>query len=229
MSISIVIPAYNESKNLPILISEIHKYLDNKLIFEILIVDDCSTDNTLEIVNNLLAGNIFLIKNKQNLGQSFSIFKGIEKAKNNTIVTIDADLQNNPKDILKLYNKYINNADLKLVGGIRTKRKDNLIKIYSSKISNRIRMFILHDDCIDTGCSLKIFDRNIFLNFPKFNGIHRFLPALYKGYGYSTAFIKVDHRYRIHGKSKYGLFNRLFRGIRDIIKVKRIISGINIK
>ncbi len=225
MSISIVIPAYNESKNLPILISEIYKYLDNKLIFEILIIDDCSTDNTTEIINNLLPGNIFLIKNKQNLGQSFSIIKGIEKAKNKTIVTIDADLQNNPKDILNLYKKYINNVDLKLVGGIRVKRKDNLIKIFSSKISNKIRMFILNDNCIDTGCSLKIFDKNIFLNFPKFNGIHRFLPALFKGYGYSTAFIKVDHRYRIHGKSKYGTIERLFRGIRDIIRVRKIINN----
>ena len=86
-----------------------------------------------------------------------------------------------------------------------------------------IRNKILNDDCIDTGCSLKVFDKNIFLSFPFFNGLHRFLPALFKGYGKNTFFLEVDHRPRISGISKYGTFDRLFKGVIDIIRVKKII------
>ena len=114
--------------------------------------------------------------------------------------------------------------NLKLIGGIRENRKDNYVKIISSKIANKIRQYLLNDNCKDTGCGLKIFDRNIFLLFPYFNGIHRFLPALFKGYGHKTDFINVNHRVRKYGKSKYGTIDRLFRGIRDIIKVKNIIN-----
>ena len=111
-----------------------------------------------------------------------------------------------------------------MVGGIRKKRQDSFIKILSSKIANYIRSKILNDNCKDTGCSLKVFSKNIFLEFPYFDGIHRFLPALFKGYGHKTDFINVNHRVRKYGKSKYGTIDRLFRGIRDIIKVKNIIN-----
>ena len=113
---------------------------------------------------------------------------------------------------------------MKLIGGIRRNRKDNFTKIISSKIANSIRSRILNDECIDTGCALKIFDKKIFLSFPFFDGVHRFLPALFKGYGYETLFIDVNHRKRNHGISKYGTMNRLFAGIRDIIKVKKILK-----
>ena len=122
-----------------------------------------------------------------------------------------------------LLDKYFSDDNLFLIGGIRVKRKDNLIKIYSSFFANLIRSFILDDGCKDTGCSLKVFDRDIFLSFPFFSGIHRFLPALFKGYGYKTSFLNVSHRPRIRGKSNYGTFDRLYRGIIDIVKVKRIL------
>ena len=98
------------------------------------------------------------------------------------------------------------------------------IKIISSRIANYIRKIVLKDNCNDTGCSLKIFDKNIFLKFPFFDGIHRFLPALFSGYGKKTFFINVDHRPRLHGYSKYGTYGRLFRGIRDLFKVAKIIK-----
>jgi len=113
---------------------------------------------------------------------------------------------------------------LSLIGGIRANRKDTYFKILASKIANLIRASILKDECIDTGCSLKIFDRNIFLSFPYFDGIHRFLPALFKGYGKRTFFMNVDHRSRLYGTSKYGNFFRMFKGIRDLIKVLKIIK-----
>ena len=102
---------------------------------------------------------------------------------------------------------------------------DNIIKIISSRIANKIRSFVLKDDCLDTGCSLKVFSKKIFLHFPFFDGIHRFLPALYKGYGYKTCFIPVDHRLRIYGKSNYGIKDRLFKEIFDLIRVKKIINN----
>ena len=110
-----------------------------------------------------------------------------------------------------------------LVGGIRKKRQDSLTKILSSRVANKIRSMIFNDGCNDTGCSLKIFDKQIFLKFPFFSGIHRFLPSLFTGYGYRTFFIDVDHRLRIKGSSNYGTLDRLFRGIIDIIKVRKII------
>ena len=120
---------------------------------------------------------------------------------------------------------YFSNKKYSLVGGIRRNRKDNLLKLISSKIANQIRSLILKDDCVDTGCSLKVFDKNTFLTFPFFDGLHRFLPALFKGFGKSTLFVDVDHRPRISGVSKYRTIDRLYKGIIDIIRVKKIIKN----
>ena len=228
MAASIIIPAYNEYSNLTILIEEINLALEGVIDFEIIIVDDCSSDNTQHLFIENKISNCKIITNKKNSGQSFSINKGVKNAKYETIITLDADLQNNPKDILDLYNIYISNSNLKLVGGIRAKRKDSFIKIISSKIANKIRMTVLQDQCPDTGCSLKVFDKKIFLSFPFFDGIHRFLPALFRGYNNETFFVNVDHRARKYGVSKYGTFKRLFRGIYDLIKVKKILNNYKI-
>ncbi len=225
MFFSIVIPVYNEQDNITILLNEINLSLVNyKNNYEIIIVDDCSTDNTKQVLKNIKISNIKLIQNLKNKGQSFSIRIGIENSKYNTIVTIDGDLQNNPADIPKMLLLYEEN-DFKLIGGIRAKRKDSLVKVFSSYLANLIRKSILNDGCIDTGCSLKIFDKEIFLTFPFFDGIHRFLPALFSGFGYKTFFIDVDHRKRYKGISKYGTFRRLIWGIRDINKVLKIIKN----
>jgi len=222
---SIVIPIFDEAQNIEALVNEIFNSLNDYHDFEVILVNDSSNDNTIDIVSALKKKfNIFLINNPKNKGQSFCIHKGVLESKNNTIVTIDGDGQNNPLDIPKLLEFYFSNEEISLVGGIRVKRKDNLIKIISSKIANTIRSKILKDRCEDTGCSLKVFDKNIFLQFPFFNGIHRFLPALFNGYGYKTFFTAVDHRPRIKGYSKYRTLDRLYRGIIDIIKVKKIIK-----
>ena len=227
MNFSIVIPVYNEDQNLLTLTQEILKSLStNEYNFEIIFVNDCSTDNTGIILKKIYSNNsnvIKIINNKKNQGQSISMINGIKKSIYNTIITLDGDLQNDPKDISNLVSVYFKNKDVDLVGGIRFNRKDSLIKKISSKIANNFRKMILNDDCIDTGCSLKIFNKRIFLLFPEFNGIHRFLPALFKGYGKKTLFINVNHRARIYGKSNYGTFIRLFAGIRDIFRVKKII------
>lgn len=223
---SIVIPVYNEKQNIENLIKEINQVLNDHYKYEIVLVNDNSTDGTNDILRKYKKINNYkVIKNNLNKGQSYSIHEGISIASYDIIITIDADGQNNPKDIPNLINIF-NENNYSLVGGIRKKRKDSLIKKISSIIANKIRSFILNDQCSDTGCSLKVFDKHIFLKFPYFDGIHRFLPALFKGYGHKTKFINVDHRKRLFGKSKYGTFSRMLKGIRDIFIVKRIIRDL---
>lgn len=223
---SIVVPLFNEEESIESLIYEIISSIEAYKSYEIVLVDDCSNDKTLEIINKFeINPNIKIIKNKLNRGQSYSIHKGISMSMYNTIITIDGDGQNVPSDIPLLIKAFNENKNVYLVGGIRNNRKDSFIKVASSKLANSIRSFILKDKCKDTGCSLKIFDKKIFLTFPYFNGIHRFLPALFLGFGYETKFINVDHRKRKFGYSKYGIFNRLFVGISDIIKVKKILKN----
>ena len=224
---SLIIPVYNEEKNIIILFKKIRSNLKSFYNYEIIFVNDASTDKTKQNIKKIIKENknLILINNKINLGQSFSIIKGIKKANSKTIITIDGDCQNDPKDIKTLYNKYISNQNIKLVAGIRKNRKDSATKIVSSIIANHIRNYFLKDDCIDTGCGLKVFDKNIFLQFYEFNGIHRFLPALYKGYGYKVSFCLVNHRPRKYGVSKYGTFKRAIKGIKDIFLVKKIIKN----
>lgn len=225
---SLVIPIFNEGENIEKLIDEIFSSLSSYESFELIFVNDASTDNTHKIIGALQKKyNFKTINNNKNYGQSFSISRGIKDSKHGIIVTLDGDGQNNPKDIPKLVDYYIGNKNISLVGGIRKKRSDSLVKIISSKLANKIRSQILKDECSDTGCSLKVFDKKIFLSFPYFDGIHRFLPALFKGYGCNNYYIDVDHRPREKGSSKYGTIERLYRGIFDIIRVMKIIKNFN--
>lgn len=221
---SIIIPVYNEEKNIVPLVERIFNCLDN-YEKEIIIVNDCSEDDTLLELNKVKKyKNLIILNHNINLGQSESINTGIKNAKNETIVTIDGDGQNDPDDIKKLIKIYFENDNIGLVGGIRAKRKDSFIKIYSSIFANKIRMFLLNDDCPDTGCSLKVFNKKIFLSFPFFDGIHRFLPALFIGFEHKTRYVEISHFPRKFGYSKYGTIDRLIKGIRDIIKVMKIIK-----
>jgi len=222
--ISIIIPVFNEEGNLKILLNEIQGSMSNFYNYEIIFINDCSSDRSLEILETFSSiKNIKIFSNKKNRGQSYSIYKGIERSKFRNIVTLDADLQNNPSDIIKISKIYFE-KNVSLVGGIRKKRKDKLSKILSSKIANYVRMKILNDNCIDTGCSLKIFDKQIFLSFVYFDGIHRFLPAFFSGNGYKTFFVDVNHRSRYSGKSKYDNFSRLIKGIKDLYIVYKILN-----
>jgi len=224
MSFSLIIPIYNEEDNIKILIEQINTSLNNKNYnHEIIFIKDGITDDSYNVLIKLKQNNISIITNDRNYGQSYSLMKGIKIAKNDLIVIMDGNLQNNPIDIIKLLNIYLKN-NFNLVGGIRNKRKDSKLKIISSYIANFIRQIILKDDYIDTGCSLKVFEKKIFLSLPYFDRIHRLLPALFKEMGYKTYFTNVDHRPRFYGKSKYGTLLRLIWGIRDIIRVIIIIK-----
>jgi len=230
-SASIVIPIFNEEENILKLFDEFRNYKIYDIVEEIIYVNDYSTDESLTILNVLKQKNnkVVVLSHKKNMGQSKSFYTGIKYSKSKTIITIDGDGQNNPKDIINLLDIYFSDNEIGLVGGIRLKRKDTLIKVYSSKIANSFRKLILNDNCNDTGCSLKVFDQDTFINLPYFNGMHRFLPALFKGMGKKTTFVNVDHRPRLHGSSKYGIFMRLINGIVDIIRVLIIISTLKKK
>ena len=224
---SVVIPLFNEDQNIILLLDEIYNVLKKYENFEIVLIDDCSTDKTLyKIKKYKRYDRIKIIHNKKNEGQSYSLHRGITNASFDTIITLDGDGQNNPNDIPKLLNIYNEQTSNSMVGGIRLKRKDNFVKIFSSRIANFIRSIILNDNCKDTGCSLKIFNKNDFIKIPFFNGIHRFLPALFKNLGCKLLFENVDHRKRKYGYSKYGTFDRLIRGIRDLFLVLKIIKSL---
>ena len=220
---SIVIPLFNEDRNIVELIDEINLSLKKNYVYEIILINDASTDQTFNNISKVKNKNIKILNNLTNKGQSYSIHRGVYNSSYKIIITLDGDGQNDPADIPKLIQYYLKHNNVTLVGGIRRKRKDKIIKIISSKVANLIRSKIFNDGCKDTGCSLKVFDKNIFLSFPYFDGIHRFIPALFTGYGYQTKFLDVNHRKRKYGVSKYGTSNRLFRGIIDIIKVKKIL------
>lgn len=229
INFSIIIPVYNEALNIQKLLDEIFNVLKNKKYnFELIIIDDGSVDETINLITILKNKyNIIYKRNKKNFGQSFSIREGILISKYDTIITIDGDGQNNPINILDLLEVYGDQNNYQLVSGIRRERKDSLLKKISSIIANRIRSFVLGDNCKDTGCSLKIFNKKAFNKFPFFNGIHRFIPSLFEANNLSVKYIEVDHRPRIKGKSKYGTIDRLFKGLLDLYKVYKIIKKIN--
>lgn len=224
-SISLIIPIYNEEKNIEILYNEIKSCEAFDKINSIIYVDDHSTDKSIKVIETLKkkSHKVQLLKNNKNFGQSYCIKYAAKFTNSELIITMDGDCQNDPKDIINLINLYFKNNDVKLVSGIRIKRKDSINKIIASKIANYVRRIVLNDNCIDTGCSLKMFDKSVFLTLPYFDGIHRFLPALFNIYKKKVMFIKVNHRFRKYGKSKYGNFKRLIKGIRDLIKVKKIM------
>ena len=225
---SIVVPIYNEEENINILYNEIKKELSNFTAYEIIFINDGSTDGSKNILKSLEKyKDTKIVQHQFNLGQSRSLLSGISSSKYETIVTLDGDGQNDPKDIIKLIKVFCSDKNLELVGGLRLRRKDSLVKVISSQIANFVRSRLLKDNCLDTGCGLKVFNKKIFLLFPFFDGIHRFLPALFNGFGYKTKFIEVNHRKRMRGVSKYGTLKRLLFGIKDIIRVKKIINRKN--
>lgn len=218
--ISIIIPVYNEEENLPLLVPqviEVLRPLDKK--FEIIIIDDGSTDNSFNVIKDMGSKymEIRYIRFEKNAGQSAAFDAGFKDALGEIVVTLDSDLQNDPRDIPKLLS-YISDYDV--VCGWRKDRKDPLVKKISSKIANRFRNLFTKDSIHDTGCSLKVYRRD-FLNGVKFyRGMHRFLPILLMMEGARVAEVEVSHNPRKFGRSKYNIRNRLFTGLYDLMAVK---------
>ena len=219
-SLSIVVPVRNEEDNVADLISEIRKSLKNKITYEIIYVDDGSTDQTYK---NLIAlqktyKELRVIRHQKSCGQSTAVRTGVKHAKFNWIATLDGDGQNNPADIPQLLNALKVGVEL-VSGNRRHSRRDTWIKRISSLIANGVRSRLLQDDTPDTGCGLKLFSRDAFLDLPYFDHMHRFLPALIKRRGGLIVSVPVSHRPRSHGQSNYGTIDRLLVGIVDLFGV----------
>ncbi|MDP3786962.1 MAG: glycosyltransferase family 2 protein [Candidatus Omnitrophota bacterium] len=217
--ISVIIPVYNEEENLPILAERLFFVL-RKLggEFEVIFVDDGSTDKSLAVMRGLrdTYPQVRIIKFERNCGQTAAFDCGFKVAKGAMVVTLDADLQNDPNDIPKMIEK-LKNCDM--VYGWRRKRRDPLLKLISSKIANYIRNKLSGEDIKDTGCSLKAYKKDCLNNLKLYNGMHRFLPTLVKLEGFKVAEVEVSHHPRKYGKSKYNVRKRLIWPFLDLLAV----------
>ena len=223
MDLSVVIPARNEAPNVAPLVAEIRRALDGRVDYEIVYVDDGSSDATAAEIRNL-AGEfprLRLVRHRASCGQSMAILTGVKAAQASWIATLDADGQNDPADIPALWEmaRAAPAFPALMVAGQRRKRRDTWSKRTASRTANAIRRALLGDGTPDTGCGLKLFQRAFFLELPRFDHMHRFLPALAMRQGGKVVSVPVSHRPRERGQSNYGVFDRLWVGIADLLGV----------
>jgi dolichol-phosphate mannosyltransferase len=218
-AVSVVVPLFNEEKNVPILQSELRAALSG-LDHEIVSVEDGAVDRTVEQIET--APNIRVIRFETNTGQSAAIYAGLQAARGAIAVLLDGDLQNDPADIPRLLAEIARGADV--VCGYRVKRKDTILKRLSSRVANTVRSRFTKDGVRDTGCTLKAMRRECVSALVPFKGMHRFIPALIKGAGYRLVEIPVNHRPRRFGESKYGLGNRALRATIDMFGVRWLLA-----
>lgn len=219
-TISIVVPLYNEVDNIvPLGNAILHAMNDVPYEYEVVFVDDGSIDGSAEKAKEWCAvhNNFRSIHFKKNAGQTAAMDAGFKHAKGSYVVSMDADLQNDPADIPKLLEKL---KTYDMVCGWRQKRNDPWLKRISSKVANAIRNKLSQEEIKDTGCSLKAYRKECLDKIKLFNGMHRFLPTLFKIEGFTVAEVVVNHYPRKFGKSKYGVFNRAFRAFRDLLVVR---------
>lgn len=225
VKISIVVPVYNEAENIIPLINEIVDAVNKAEAYEIIYVNDGSTDDTPRLLAQAQQQikTLRVLHHQQSCGQSASVHTGIRAAKYPCIATLDGDGQNDPTDIIKLYQileqQRSSIDNLWMVAGWRNKRHDSSWRLFSSKVANSVRSFLLGDNTPDTGCGLKVFLRDEFLTLPYFDHMHRFLPALVLRAGGQVLSEPVNHRARARGHSKYGTLDRLLVGIVDLLGV----------
>ncbi len=222
--ISVVVPVRNEAENIVPLIEEIHEALEGRWDFEVIYVDDGSTDETKARLT--AAGARFerlkVLRHRASCGQSAAIWTGVKAARGSWIVTLDGDGQNDPADIpalLEVAEAADPGAGLDMVAGIRRKRRDSWLKRVSSRIANAVRQALLRDGVSDTGCGLKVIRRQSYLALPYFDHMHRYLPALVIRGGGGIRCVDVNHRPRLEGASNYGVLDRLWVGISDLFGV----------
>ncbi len=218
--LSIVVPVFEELDNLRPLCTEIEIALSSQAgSYEIVLIDDGSSDGSLGELRSLAAEfpSLRLLASPKNLGQSAALLAGFQASRGASIISLDADLQNDPADIPRLLDAL---ADYDVVSGVRARRQDSVVRRVSSRIANRARRWVTGDSIHDVGCSLKAYRASWLRDLPRFNGLHRFLPCILELRGARLLEISVNHRPRIHGVSKYGVGNRLWRGLADLFGVR---------
>lgn len=217
--LSIIVPVYDEADNILPLAREIGDAMKNVAMdWELVLVDDASKDTTWQRIQEIRKSNprVRGLRHKKNAGQSAALWTGILNTTTPLIATLDGDLQNDPADLPRMIEE-MRNVDF--VCGVRAKRKDTWVRRTSSKVARWARKTALGVDFADTGCALRVFKRSALDGLFGFNGLHRFLPVLVHGGGHKTKEVPINHRNRVAGVSKYGVFNRLGRGIYDLIAV----------
>ena len=223
--ISVVIPVCNEEENVLPLAREIEAALRGRHPFEILFVDDGSTDGTADAVRAARGEipEVRLLRHSRRSGQSAAVASGVRRARGEWIATLDGDGQNDPADFPAMLDALAAareaGRDVRLVMGNRVTRRDTWLRRLSSRVANVVRGGLLGDGTPDTGCGIKLMHRDTFLELPFFDHMHRFLPALYQRHGAEVISVPVNHRPRTMGTSKYGLHNRLWVGIVDLYGV----------
>ena len=222
-TLSIVIPAKNEAENIVTLVEDIDRALAAHAPFEIIVVDDCSTDNSVAVLNARAQSmpHLRIVRHDRSGGQSAAVHSGVKAARAPIICTLDGDGQNPPEELPKLAAPLLNDTTGKigLVAGQRVGRQDTWSKRFASKFANRLRGWILQDGTRDTGCGLKAFRREAFLDLPYFDHMHRYLPALFTRDGWQVAHVDVSHRARGAGRSNYSNIQRALVGIVDLAGV----------
>ena len=221
MDLSLVIPVFNEQDNVQPLLAEVRSVLDGDFDYEVIFVDDGSRDATRERLAGLRRADarVRVLAHARNFGQSAALLSGLCAARAPWVATLDGDGQNDPADIPRLYELALADDSLWLVCGWRRARHDSGIRRLSSRVANAVRARLLGDATPDTGCGLKLLRREPCLGLPRFDHMHRFLPALVLREGGAVRSEPVNHRPRRAGRSKYGIHNRLWVGIVDLAGV----------
>lgn len=219
--VSVVVPVRNEADNVAPLVEEIVRAMNGRWPYEIVYVNDGSTDATADRLLDLMRDhpNLRQLRHDKSSGQSAAVRSGVRAARGGIVVTLDGDGQNNPEFLPKLVEAIMQSERIGLVAGQRLGRKDTGFKKFQSRVANKVRNFVLRDGTRDTGCGLKAFRRDLFLSLPYFDGLHRFLPALVRREGFEIGYVDVVDRPRHAGVSNYGLWDRLWVGIMDLMGV----------
>ena len=224
--LSVVVPVYNEQDNILPLLAEIAAALRGRGAYEVVYVDDASSDGTLGVLTRarMLHPELRVLHHRERSGQSTAIRNGVKAARGRWIATLDGDGQNDPADIPKLLAMRDGSPpDIRLFAGWRVNRQDSGSKRWASRLANAIRSRLLRDETPDTGCGIKLFERDAFLDLPYFDHMHRFLPALVQRAGWQVRSVPVNHRPRGTGISKYNNLNRALVGIADLRGVAWLI------
>lgn len=225
-AVSVVVPVRNEADNVGPLTDEISSVLSERWSFELIYVNDGSTDGTEAALIALKAQRPWLrqVKHAASCGQSAAVRSGVKAARAPVVVTLDGDGQNDPSFIPALLAALADGGDrMGLIAGQRVGRRSGAFKSFQSRIANGVRKAILRDGTRDTGCGLKAFWREAYLALPYFDGLHRFLPALFRRDGYTIGYVDVIDRPRRSGVSNYGMWDRLWVGIADLFGVRWLI------
>lgn len=227
--LTVLIPVFNEEGNILPLLEEIASALDGVAAYEVLFVDDGSSDGSARELAEAQAASprVRVIRHRKRSGKSAALFTGFHAARGVWIQTLDGDRQNDPKDVARIWKMIhapLPPERLGIVAGRRKRRNDGIVKFFSSRIANFVRSALLRDHTADTGCGFKLLRTSVAVKLPFFDGMHRFLPALVRRTGYDTMQDYIEDRPRIAGVSKYGFFGRLGAGIFDLFGVFWLIQ-----